>query len=213
MDEEQEPPAASKAKGKHRQQKAEQESKTEKKKGKKKGKTEPEDTKESRKRSVPKKESTAKTAPEDDDAQHYMEPPPKKVRKIQKFVALYWDDATTTVATDDIKHEMKSQLKPLTTCRLNIYWKTSACGCTYRETGKDVAHFYFGKETGYYMTRLAMAVKCAEMFVAWVHEVWKTKNYNCSSYVSPMYSPHMNACRYITCKMSKYIQDGTYIRI
>jgi hypothetical protein len=100
----------------------------------------------------------------------------KKIRKIQKFVALYWDDATTQKATQEIKEDMHSRLRhdQMTSCRLNAYWTTSAVGCTYRALNKDIAHFYF-RDTGLsYMTRLAMSLKCAEMFATLVHEVVRT---------------------------------------
>ena len=106
-----------------------------------------------------------------------LEPPPKKIRKIQKYVTLYKEN-TATAADPDIKVDMKSNLKisELNECRLNIYWKTSACGCTSYSINKDIAYFKFGGHDPRwnFMTRMAMAMKCAEMFITWVHQVkWK----------------------------------------
>ena len=168
-------PKASKPPGKKQVQQEAEEAEEATKTERKKRKPEHQEAGESQKISTEKKGKKAQKTDQQQDAaqhsQHYMDPPPKKVRKIQNFVALYWDDAKTAVATQDIKDDMRSRLKEIKACRLNIYWKTSACGCTYKETSKDVAHFFFGKNMGSYMTRLAMAVKCAEMFVTWVHEV------------------------------------------
>ena len=103
-----------------------------------------------------------------------LEPPPKKIRKIQKYVTLYKEN-TATAADPDIKVDMKSNLKisELNECRLNIYWKTSACGCTSYSINKDIAYFKFGGHDPRwnFMTRMAMAMKCAEMFITWVHQV------------------------------------------
>lgn len=103
-----------------------------------------------------------------------LAPPPKKIRKIQKYVTPY-KDSTATAADASIKVDMRSSLRisEFNECRLNIYWKTSACGCTSYSKNKDIAYFNFGGNDARwnYMTRMAMALKCAEMFVTWVHQV------------------------------------------
>ena len=107
--------------------------------------------------------------------QERIEPPPKKVRKIQKYVSLYFDNPTEKV-DEILKEDLKSNLAQFKfqECRLNIYWKNPACGCTSKSKGKDLAHFFFPADDRLnYMTRLAMALKCAEMFVTWAHKLKK----------------------------------------
>lgn len=84
-----------------------------------------------------------------------------------------FQDRDETAATDEIKNEMKSRLqcgKALTECRLNIYWQGPKCGVTSKSNKKDIAHFTFNDvEDITYMSSLPLALKCAELFVTWVH--------------------------------------------
>ena len=94
------------------------------------------------------------------------------MKKIKKYYKLF-QDRDETAATDEIKNEMKSRLqcgKALTECRLNIYWQGPKCGVTSKSNKKDIAHFTFNDvEDITYMSSLALALKCAELFVTWVH--------------------------------------------
>jgi len=95
----------------------------------------------------------------------------KDMPKIQKYVDAYKDDSATE-ATQEMRDGMRAKLKAsnLQECRLNIYWRTKAVGCTSRSLGKDIAYFNFNDVEGVnYMSKLAAALKCAKLFVTWVH--------------------------------------------
>ena len=95
-------------------------------------------------------------------------------KKIKKYYKLF-KDRERTAATEEIKNEMKSNLqcgKDLTECRLNIYWHVPSCGVTSKSKKKDLAHFAFNDiEDCTYMSSLALALKCAELFVTWVRNM------------------------------------------
>ena len=95
----------------------------------------------------------------------------KDMPKIQKYVDAYKDDSATE-ATQEMRDGMRAKLKAsnLQECRLNIYWRTKAVGCTSRSLGKDIAYFNFNDVEGLnYMSKLAAALRCAKLFVTWVH--------------------------------------------
>ena len=106
----------------------------------------------------------------------YLGTPQKDKNAIRKYVAYFTQTDASKEATevsDTEKHAMRSKLyiHHLEESRLNIYWKKPGCGVTSHYQQKDVASFTFaGVDTVCYMVRLATALKCAEMFVTWVHE-------------------------------------------
>ena len=97
----------------------------------------------------------------------------KDTMAIRKFYKQYKDDESIT-ASKDMKDLLKGNLGVgnLTECRLNIYWRTPACGVTSKTHSKDIAHFNFNQDftDENYMTKLAITLKCAEMFVTWAQE-------------------------------------------
>ena len=109
-------------------------------------------------------------------ARHYVENQQRDRNAIKKYVASFTQTESSKTATEvgeSDKHEMRSKLyiHHLEDSRLNIYWKKPGCGVTSHYQQKDVASFTFaGVETVCYMVRLAASMKCAEMFVTWVHE-------------------------------------------
>jgi hypothetical protein len=128
--------------------------------------------------SEPAKKKKAKTA----KAEENQPPPPpprpsrplikhggrKDIMAIRKFYKQYKDDESIT-ASQDMKDLLKGNLRVgnLTECRLNIYWRTPACGVTSKTHSKDIAHFNFNQDftDENYMTKLAITLKCAAMFV------------------------------------------------
>ena len=95
------------------------------------------------------------------------------IMAIRKFYKQYKDDDSTK-ASKEMKDLLKGSLGVghLTECRLNIYWQTPACGVTSKTHSKDIAHFNFNQDVHgeNYMTKLAIALKCAAMFVPWAQE-------------------------------------------
>ena len=96
---------------------------------------------------------------------------------MKKAIRKYYNQFSTneaTMATEEIKQEMKSHLNlhSLTECRLNSYWKLGTCGVTSKSKKKDIGHFSFPDvEDLPYMAGLALCLKCAEPFVTLVHLV------------------------------------------
>ena len=92
----------------------------------------------------------------------------KDTMAIRKFYKQYKDDESIT-ASKDMKDLLKGNLGVgnLTECRLNIYCLTPASGVTSKTHSKDLAHFNFNQDftDENYMTKLAITLKCAEMFV------------------------------------------------
>eukprot|EP00435_Cladocopium_sp_Y103_P033467 s1704_g8.t1 len=88
-------------------------------------------------------------------------------KAIRKYYNQFKTD-TSTVATEDIKQHMKSQLPNLSglnECRLNSYWRLGTCGVTSKSKKRDIAHFSFPDQDLSYMAGLALCLKCAEQFV------------------------------------------------
>lgn len=99
---------------------------------------------------------------------------PKHVKKIKQFFGKFALDKSTE-ATQEIKDWLLGELKldSLTECRLNKYWKVPSCGVTSKSKKKDIAHFSFKDIPEImFVPALALALKCAELFVPWVHAVF-----------------------------------------
>lgn len=116
-------------------------------------------------------EATDKPSRRSKQAATTLKPNPKHVEEVQKYVNKF-KDINSEKPDDKLKLKMKGKLRipDMNECRLNVYWKNPACGCHSYSTSSDISHFYFHKievTNGSYMTRLAMALKCAEMFVSW----------------------------------------------
>ena len=88
-------------------------------------------------------------------------------KEIKEFLAIYRKDDGETI-TDGTKMDMREKLdQHLEEIRLNIYWKSAACGCHSRNAGKDLIRFAWNAGTGLrFVARMALALKCAELFVA-----------------------------------------------
>ena len=100
-----------------------------------------------------------------------------KRKGMKKAIREYYNQFSTyeaTMATDEIKQEMRSNLNlhALTECRLNAYWKLATCGVTSKSKKKDIGHFSFPDlEELPYMAGASLSLKCAELFVTLVHLV------------------------------------------
>jgi hypothetical protein len=108
-------------------------------------------------------------------------PSKKHVQQMRDYIDM-WKQKTCTMASDKLKAKMKEHLnvEDMKECRLNVYWKNPACGCTSRSVSKDVAHFSFVHMTHLnYTTRLAMSLKCSEMFATWSYELDFVFHYTC----------------------------------
>ena len=107
-----------------------------------------------------------------------VEPPKSEVdqkdieKELQEFIEPY-KISTCTEISDALKEELKGKLHTdsYKSCRLNIYWKKPACGTHAYSEKKDVANFYFQNAEHGYAVRLALALKCADMFVTWAHDL------------------------------------------
>ena len=102
-------------------------------------------------------------------------------KKLQKFFRLYDEDRSTTI-TETHKTDIKDRLKcqDFTEFRLNAYWKTGACGLHCRTLKKDLVHYAFKPDGVGFVCRMALAMKCCEMF-ATRFCLWCVRN-NCCEY-------------------------------
>lgn len=92
----------------------------------------------------------------------------KDTKKIQKYIALFSGKKPCEDVSDKLKEEIRAhlQLSELVEGRLNIYWKRPACGVHSRSQKFDLATFAMPDVDGaHFVSRLAAAVKCAELFV------------------------------------------------
>ena len=92
----------------------------------------------------------------------------KDTKKIQKYIALFSGKKKCEDVSDKLKEEIRAhlQLSELVEGRLNIYWKRPACGVHSRSQKFDLATFAIPDADGvHFVSRLAAAVKCAELFV------------------------------------------------
>ena len=94
----------------------------------------------------------------------------KDVKDLWKFLRKYMHDESTE-ACQEIKDAFREDLKTTFSFgRLNIYWKTPACGVTSKHHNTDIARFNFHDfEDCNYMSLLALSLKAAEKFVTWLH--------------------------------------------
>ena len=89
-------------------------------------------------------------------------------KNIKEFLAIYRKDGSEAI-TEETKMDMKDRLdnENMVEIRFNPYWKTAACGCHSRTLGKDLIRFAWNAGTGLrFVARMALAIKCAELFVA-----------------------------------------------
>ena len=105
---------------------------------------------------------------------------PKMVKRLKKYIDMF--RGKTWVYEKMSQARKDSMLVHLQTglahhCRLNKYWRNPACGCTSKFVSHDLAHFYFTASENdlNYATRLAMSLKCADMFVSRMHLLFDSK--------------------------------------
>lgn len=92
------------------------------------------------------------------------------IPKIKKYIEAYKDSSLTEIGNEE-RNEMRARNKVsgLQECRLNVYWKTPAVGCTSKSLKKDIAYFNFKDEAVNYMSNIAAALKCGKLFVTWIN--------------------------------------------